>query len=354
MRKLFEFLLIQISAVLLAIANVQFQPRLLIEFIASLYLTTIFHELIHIFVYILNNIRIAAIICSPCVVVFYPRFKITLLPRSRLLTGGEVVPNFSNGCIPISVYYRTTKISLLLAPVFSFILASLALILFFVAKNTFLLFVFINNFYIIINSFFSDGNMVGDIAAYKRMCNEKWFFAVYYYNNLLIVHGDECLYRALNNSSDIFQRLETTHLSREDRENCSYLLFLYATLVLAGYEFDDEKKLIMQKAVFLLKESGSKTVNIAVIRMLGYSETNRNKDNLSCATMALQLDGNLQTEYIVKQAETYNHVFDNSEYLLQNFSKFVEDLDYHNLFFSGWVNTEQSILEKCISAYNNT
>lgn len=351
-KKLIGFVVIPFSAFLLSTAEIKLHPiYCCVIFLLAFEMAMILHEIVHVLPYILNHIKIAGIICSPFVFVFFPKFKIRLMPLKFLFVGGEVIPDFSNNRIQFSQYCAVTNLSLLFAPMFSLFFSIISLILFYISQNAFYLFFFTGCISITVNSFSTDEDTFGDFAAYKNIKSEKNFFLAYYCNNLMIVHGGKYLHKMLTANSEILLDFEKKGDCAVKNRTGSYILFLYVTLMLAGYEFGDTTITKIDEIVRNLQCADSPNVTITTLRMLEVEHPDMNKEAVLSNIASLQFDNSIQSQYLLKQAETYYGLYDNTEYLLREFKTYLQSLDYHNLFFSGWFETEFVILKKCISLY---
>lgn len=348
MKKIIRFLLFIVLVLMIISAQLRFRPWLFILFIFGVCISTFFHETVHAIVYLLYGIRVDGVICSPFAITFHPQFKISILRPQFILSGGEVIPDLFMGksfvyCLDL------TKKSLIIAPLASLAEGFLALTVFIATKNELFFFVFLSSGYIVLSSFISENDVYGDFVAYKKIKGEKLFFLNIYCTNALIIHGGEALSTIYKTFNTLFVNPSLSSLSESEQQNYNNLVFLYVSLKLAGYAISIDEIENNINGLPLTKYSCSEEESLIALRSVCCNKNHSKDELMSLFVSSSQFGDSIQISYLVKQAETFYGIYDNSEYLAEHFSEYVENLDVHNLYFSGWGKLEKDILRKCLS-----
>lgn len=169
-------------------------------FFLSVWVSTSFHELIHVLFYKLNGIKIRLLYIFPmCFTKEKQDLKVSLHVNLILGFGGIVIPSLP----PIGSHkdkdkiLKTMRVSLISAPIFSAILGAISLFMAvcFVKEinvelqSFFFLFFIINilvSIYINIMSLLSFAGIIGDYAAFYMLKNNKAYSIIQLYNEYLL------------------------------------------------------------------------------------------------------------------------------------------------------------------------
>ena len=314
---------------------------LLIDFVISLLLTTLLHEGIHALIFLIGKIGVAAIICFPVTVFFYPTFKLRFMPSLRLFSGGEVVPDLYSKEHLLQHQIKVTKLSLLLAPISSALIAVAFLLVHVFSHIPFCLFMFSNGAIVVINSFCKTSDEeYGDILAYKKMREEEYFPILYYCNNVLLIHGANHLQEMF--SETFCDGIVNNLVHKDSNEYIRHIQYLQISLLLGGYSLPKSTLQVIESSLPSSQDDYSEIESAIALRIVCFRKS-RSMDpfdyNINQVPYYSQ-----EICYLIKQTEALCNHKNNEEYLTSRFRGYMESINALNAIFSGYSELELRIL----------